>query len=233
MQLFYTPDINQDFYTFSKEESQHCIKVLRKKNMDTIHLVDGKGNLYTANIIDSNPKACKIEITKVESEYQKPDHYLHIAVAPTKNSDRLEWFLEKATEIGINEITPIICDRSERKVVKIDRLNKVLVSAMKQSLKAYLPKLNDPISFNEFISKETDANKFIANCFEKNKTELSQFNLKRNKNLVLIGPEGDFTEKENLQAKEFQFQAIMLGKSRLRTETAALVACHTINLQNQ
>lgn len=233
MQLFYTADINQEFYTFSKEESQHCVKVLRKQNNDTIHLVDGKGNLYTAKIVDSNPKACKIEITKIERQYQKSDHYIHIAVAPTKNTDRLEWFLEKATEIGINEITPIICARSVRKIVKIDRLNKILVSAMKQSEKAYLPKLNEPISFNDFISTETVGNKFIANCFEESRTELNKFNLKGNRNIVLIGPEGDFTKEENLQANEFKFQSIKLGKSRLRTETAALVACHTINLQNQ
>ena len=233
MQIFYTPDIKQDFYTFSKEESQHCIKVLRKKNNDTIHLVDGRGSLYTGNITDSNPKACKIEITKIEREYQKTDHYLHIALAPTKNTDRLEWFLEKATEIGINEITPIICTRSERKIVKIDRLNKILVSAMKQSVKAYLPILNEPISFNEFLSLKSDGNKFIANCFDQDRKELNEFNLKGNKTLVLIGPEGDFTEQENLKAKEVEFKSIKLGKSRLRTETAALVACHTINLQNQ
>jgi 16S rRNA (uracil1498-N3)-methyltransferase len=233
MQLFYTPDISQDFYTFSKHESQHCIKVLRKKNNDIIHLVDGKGKLYTAIIIDSNPKACKIEITKIENEYQKPNHYIHIAVAPTKNTDRLEWFLEKATEIGINEITPIICSRSERKVVKLDRLNKILVAAMKQSTKAYLPKLNEAISFNDFIKIKREENKFIANCFDIERKELNEFNLKENKSLVLIGPEGDFTEQETQTAKDSEFQSIKLGKSRLRTETAALIACHTINLQNQ
>lgn len=233
MQLFYTPNINQDFYTFSKQESQHCIKVLRKKNNDIIHLVDGKGNLYTATIIDSNPKACKIEITTIEKEYQKPKHYIHIAVAPTKNNDRLEWFLEKATEIGINEITPIICNRSERKIIKTDRLNKILVAAMKQSSKAYLPKLNEAISFHDFVKIKREENKFIANCFDKERKELNEFNLKENKSLVLIGPEGDFTEQETQSAKDSEFQSIKLGNSRLRTETAALVACHTINLQNQ
>jgi len=233
MQLFYNPDINQDYHTFSKQESQHCIKVLRKKNNDIIHLVDGKGTLYTAKIIDENPKACKIEITHKQEQYKKQNHYLHIAIAPTKNNDRLEWFLEKATEIGIDEITPIICYRSERKVVKIERLNKILVSAMKQSLKAYLPKLNEPISYKEFILKEFNGNKFIANCFNPNRKELNDYNLNESKNLILIGPEGDFTEQEILQANENKYLSVKLGNNRLRTETAALVACHTINLQNQ
>lgn len=233
MQLFYNPDINNDIHTFSKQESQHCIKVLRKKNNDEIFLVDGIGNLYTGKIIDDNPKACRIEITNKQQQYNKKDHYIHIAVAPTKNNDRLEWFLEKATEIGINEITPIICQRSERKVVNHDRLNKVLIAAMKQSVKAYLPKLNQAINFSQFISKDFNGNKFIANCFDKNRKELNQFDLKGNSNLVLIGPEGDFTTQESMEAKTNKFKTIKLGENRLRTETAALVACHTINLQNQ
>jgi 16S rRNA (uracil1498-N3)-methyltransferase len=234
MQLFYTPDIKNDYYTFSKEESRHCIKVLRKKNGDQINLTDGKGNLFIAQIFDANPKSCKLEIIDIKKEYQKSSYYTHIAIAPTKNIDRLEWFLEKATEIGVNEITPIICQRSERKTIKKERLNKIIIAAIKQSARAYIPKLNPAISLNEFTSIEhSQKNKFIANCFDQKRKALNDFKLKNCSSLILIGPEGDFSKQEVTKAQQKGFISVSLGNSRLRTETAGIAACHTINLHNQ
>ena len=160
-------------------------------------------------------------------------YHLHIAIAPTKNMDRLEWFVEKATEIGISEITPLLCRYSERKVVKLERINKIIVSAMKQSKKSLLPQLNEMISFNDFIKKcEGHDNCFIAHCYNQNKQSLSQLYLKGNDATIVIGPEGDFSEEEVESALKNGFSPITLGESRLRTETAGIVACHTIQLLN-
>ena len=234
MQLFYTPDISSDYYTFSKEESRHCIKVLRKQTGDKVNLIDGKGGFYTAQIIEQNEKACQLKIIEHLKDFNKTNYYIHIAIAPTKNIDRFEWFLEKATEIGIDEITPLLCDRSERKVIKIERLNKILVSACKQSIKAFLPKLNPITDYNKFVQQTNlQENRFIANCFDSKRTILKNQNLNQKSSLILIGPEGDFTEKELLLAKKNNFTSISLGNSRLRTETAAISACLITNLQNQ
>ena len=234
MQLFYTPDINSDEYTLSKEESKHCIKVLRKKIGDIIYLVDGKGRFYKAKLIGDNPKSCHLKIDNVECNYGKSDLHIHIAIAPTKMNERFEWFLEKSTEIGINEITPIICEYSERKVLKLERMNKILVAAMKQSKQAYLPKLNSAVSFYSFVSNNTIKERYIANCAENDeKKQLKEVIKKGADTLVLIGPEGDFSQKEIEHAMKHGFSAVSLGKNRLRTETAAIVSCHTINLINQ
>lgn len=234
MQLFYNPTItNEDnLFTFDKEESKHIVKVLRKKESDLIHLSNGKGWCFTCEITIASDKKCQVKI--VDSQFVAPKkHKLHLAVAPTKMTDRYEWFLEKATEIGIDEITPIICDHSERKIFKIDRAEKILQSAMKQSLHYYLPKINNPIPFSDFIKNTDIAAKFIAHCEEKDKNSFND-SIKKDKDiLVLIGPEGDFSSNEINLALKNNYIPVSLGNTRLRTETAAIVACHTVALKNE
>lgn len=237
MQLFFTPDIDPSLKNFvlSEEESKHAIRVLRMNSGDRLHLIDGRGGLYEAEVIDPHPKRTVLSILKVEEDFQQPRYHLHLAVGPTKNIDRIEWFLEKATEVGIQEITPIICEHSERKEVKLDRLNKVIVAAMKQSLKAYLPKLNPAISFRQFLSRlpVEDVQKAIAHCVQSDKKYLDQIFQPGQHYIVLIGPEGDFSAEEIELALQAGFQPISLGEARLRTETAALAACLEISLLNR
>ena len=234
MHIFYTPDITQNTYTLNEEESKHCVRVLRLTIGSIVNLVDGKGGFYTAEITSDNPKKVSLSILKVEKEFHKRNHYLHIAVAPTKNIDRIEWFLEKATELGIDEITPIITDRSERRVVKEDRLNKVITSAVKQSIKAYHPKLNDAIAFDAFLKEPFDGNKLIAHCIDNGEKQyISKLVAPHQKYLILIGPEGDFTPDEVNLALNKGFKALTLGDNRLRTETAALSVCFEINYLNR
>jgi len=235
MQLFYTPDIDAaaTTYQLNEEESKHCVRVLRLQTSDKIQLIDGKGNFYTAAIIDPHPKRTALQIISVEQDFHKRNHYLHIAIAPTKNIERLEWFLEKATEIGIDEISLIICQRSERKEAKTDRLNKIITSAIKQSLKAWHPVLNEPIALSKLIATPFDVQKFIAHCEEGDKFNLKDEVKPFGRYLILIGPEGDFTPKEIDDALNNGFKAITLGESRLRTETAALEACFEVNFLNR
>lgn len=232
MLLFYSPEIS-DIFTLPQEESKHCIKVLRLKTGDTVHLTNGLGNLYTTRIVDDNIKRCTLEVNHTEYEYGKKDFKLHMAVAPTKNISRFEWFLEKATEIGVDEITPLICENSERRVVKTDRLNKIIIAAMKQSLKTYLPKLNEAVKYSDFVNRETTNSKHIAYCSESHRNLLKKVSKQKENTEVLIGPEGDFSKKEIELAFEKNYQAVSLGQSRLRTETAAIVACHIVNLINE
>jgi len=233
MHVFYTPDIASDIYSLNEEESKHCSKVLRLNLGDTIHLIDGRGGLYEAEITGIGKKNVQLKVTKQQQEYGKRNHHLHIAIAPTKNMDRLEWFLEKATEIGIDEITPIICDRSERKIVKEERLEKVITSAVKQSLTAYHPKLNPTISFSDFMKQNNDAQKLIAHCMDGEKLYVNQLVQKHQSYLILIGPEGDFTPAELNIALQNGYKAVTLGNTRLRTETAALAACFEANYLNR
>lgn len=234
MHLFYTPDIDQtDTYQLNEEESKHCTRVLRLQQNDEVNLIDGRGGLYTAAIIQSDPKRTVLKILSYQSEFGKRNHYLHIAVAPTKNIERLEWFLEKATEIGIDRITPIICDRSERKEVKTERLNKVITSAVKQSLKAYHPQLDEPVKFRQFVSEDQSAQKFIAHCIDSEKADLRTALKPGASYRILIGPEGDFTPAETQLAISAGYVPLSLGTSRLRTETAALEACFEINFLNR
>ncbi|UKT63347.1 16S rRNA (uracil(1498)-N(3))-methyltransferase [Pedobacter mucosus] len=234
MHIFYTPDISQSTYNLNEEESKHCVRVLRLPIGTLVNLVDGKGGFYTAEITSDNPKKVSLSILEVNREYQKRNHYLHIAVAPTKNIDRLEWFLEKATELGIDEITPIISDRSERKVVKEDRLNKVITAAVKQSIKAYHPKLNNAISYNGLINSAFEGDKLIAHCIDHDQKDFISNLVKPFGNyLILIGPEGDFTLDEVNLALNKGFKALTLGNNRLRTETAALATCFEINYLNR
>jgi len=235
MHLFYTPDIipSAAAYFLNEEESKHCTRVLRLATGDEVNLIDGRGGLYTAVISDAHPKRTILHISKVITEYGMRNHYLHIAIAPTKNMERLEWFLEKATEIGIDEISLIITQRSERKEAKTERLNKIITSAVKQSLKAYHPVLNEVIGFNKFLSQPFNGQKFIAHCADGDKLNLRDELSLRGRYLVLIGPEGDFSEKEIADASQNDYKAITLGTSRLRTETAALEACFEINFLNR
>lgn len=235
MQLFYDKNIseNDKEFIFDKIESRHIIRVLRKNEGDLVHITNGKGVLFNAKIRIANEKKCLVKIVSSE-KYALPFlYYLHIVIAPTKNNQRLEWFLEKATEIGINEITPIICENSERRVVKNERLEKVLISAMKQSNQFYLPKLNEAVSFKNFINKDIEGNLFIAHC-ENSKKETLKNALKKVKNLtLLIGPEGDFSDKEITLALKNNYKAVSLGNSRLRTETAGVVAVHSVAFENE
>ena len=227
MQLFFTENTENDF-TISSEESKHITLVLRKKEGDILNFTDGKGNLIVSEITSSDTKKTRVKVIEKIKKEKGHDYYLHIAIAPTKNMDRFEWFLEKATEIGIDEITPIICDRSERKVVKTERCNRILLSAMKQSLKYRLPKLNESISFTDFIQKNFDGSKYIAHCEQGEKIELKEKNTEK-RTLILIGPEGDFSATEIKKAANNNYQSISLGNSRLRTETAGVVSATTIN----
>ncbi len=216
-----------------KDESKHIVKVLRKKEGDVLDLTDGKGFFYKAAIKTASPKKCVVTIIDVHQEKPLP-YQLLMAVAPTKTNDRFEFFLEKATEIGMTEITPVICSHSERKTVKNERYERILQSAMKQSLKAFLPKLNNPQTFEEFIevNHENYDQLFIAHCAEDDKFSLKEL-LKPNKNtLILIGPEGDFSPSEIQLALNKRFVPVTLGDTRLRTETAAIVAVHSVAFVN-
>ncbi len=233
MQLFYSRDIdnNSSNYTFNVEESKHIVKVLRKKEGDILRITDGQGQLFEVQIAIADSKKCQVEIISCQKEH-RPMHSLHIAVAPTKMNDRFEWFLEKATEIGIDEITPIICERSERKIIKPERLEKVIQSAMKQSLRTYLPKLNAPIPFKDFLTRPPEGLLFIAHCEEDEKKEFKRSIAPDKDITIMIGPEGDFSPNEITKAREKQFVPVSLGKSRLRTETAAIVACTMVAMVN-
>ncbi|WP_304156458.1 16S rRNA (uracil(1498)-N(3))-methyltransferase [Mesonia mobilis] len=234
MQLFYNTAISSEDkeVIFPKDESKHIVKVLRKQEGDNLNITNGKGFLFSAEIIEANHNKCKAKITAVEQERDKKYH-IHLAVAPTKMNDRFETFLEKATEIGLDKITPIICDHSERKVVKINRFERVLQSAMKQSLHYSMPEISEAISFQEFIQQEQNEQKFIAHCEENEKKSL-QKELEPGKNYtILIGPEGDFSSEEIKSAIKAGFVPVTLGNTRLRTETAAIVAAHTAALINE
>ena len=236
MYLFYAPNIETS-QTLSEEESGHCVRVLRYSAGDEILITDGKGTTYTARITNPHPKHCDFEI--ISREKQEPHHHfhLHIAIAPTKNIERLEWAIEKCVEIGVDEITPLLCRFSERKQLRTDRLEKIILSAAKQSLTPYLPVLHELTQYDEFLrnhqSPITNEQCFIAHCYKEDKRVLKE-EIERGKDvLVLIGPEGDFSEQEVADALASGFVPVSLGNSRLRTETAAVVACHTAVLMNE
>jgi len=234
MQLFYNPDISEKTQqiTFPKEESKHIVKVLRKSIGDVLHVTNGKGRLFETKIVSIETKDCTAEIISKNLQTKKA-YSLHLAVAPTKMNDRYEWFLEKASEIGIDTITPIICDRSERKIIKEDRLEKILQSAMKQSLNCYLPKLNNVINFKEFVNQDFNGQRFIAHCEETDRKSLKRELKAKTDVTILIGPEGDFSVKEIEMAIQNKFIPVTLGETRLRTETAAIVACHSVAFINE
>lgn len=234
MQLFYNPEIQPGHaaFTFDKEESRHIVKVLRKKEGDTIHIANGSGYLFTSEIVFASEKKCEVTITG--EQFHEPAPYsLHLAVAPTKMNDRYEWFLEKATEIGISEITPIICEHSERTIFKADRFEKIIQSAMKQSLQFYMPKLNEPVPFNTFVAAQHQGQLFIAHCEEAEKRLLKNALEPKKQVTILIGPEGDFSTKEINLALQKNYIPVSLGNTRLRTETAAVVAAHSVAFVNE
>jgi len=218
--------------TLGNDESYHLVKVLRKRVGEKINLSDGAGNLFEGKILTLDPKACSVMLTTVEREFEKRRFKLHLAVAPTKNIARFEWFLEKATEIGIDEISPLICEHSERVQIRTERLQKIILSAAKQSIKAYLPKLNDPVRFADFVKSNHPTSKFVAYIEEQQPVHLKSA-YQQGDCTIMIGPEGDFSKKEMEVAIRDHFKPISLGPSRLRTETAAIVACHIINLLNE
>ncbi len=249
MYLFYTPDIDTSL-CLSEEESQHCVRVLRYTRGDEILLTDGKGTTYTARITNPHPKHCEFEIVSQEKQQKAHNFHLHIAIAPTKNIERLEWMIEKCTEIGIDEITPLLCRFSERKQIREDRLEKIILSAAKQSLTPYLPKLNPLTTFDELMLNKGQrtkdegliTGKYIAHCYKEDKRELKdeiqRLAEHRTQNAelsitILIGPEGDFSEEEIRLALDKGYIPVSLGNTRLRTETAGVVACHTAVLLNQ
>jgi 16S rRNA (uracil1498-N3)-methyltransferase len=246
MHIFYTPDLSGQTFTLNEDESKHCIRVLRLKNGDTVNLTDGRGGFFNAILVSENPRACTLEITEANHNFEQRNYRLHMAVAPTKNTDRLEWFLEKAVEIGIDEFTPVICEHSERKNLNIERLERIAISAMKQSIKAYKPIIHECQPLKIFLKNASGDCKLIAHCIpEEEKTDIESNSnwIKRNpisevykksqSAVCLIGPEGDFSPTEVNLAVSQGFAGISLGNSRLRTETAGLVACHSIYFMNQ
>jgi 16S rRNA (uracil1498-N3)-methyltransferase len=230
--IFYTPDINGLRYVLSEEESAHAVRVLRLKAGDAITLVDGRGGLYRAKISGAHHKHCEVEVVAQQPEFGKRSYRLHIGIAPTKNMDRYEWFIEKATEIGIDEITPLLCERSERKQVNTERLQRVMIAAMKQSGKAYLPQLNEMTSFAEWIETKPSEHAYIAHCNEGDRLSLKTVYQNNQDTIIAIGPEGDFSMQEVMQAHFFGFKSITLGTSRLRTETAGVAACSMVYFFN-
>ena len=235
MEFFYSNNINDSIIKLDSIESRHCIKVLRKKEGDNIYVVDGKGNLYKGNISAIGKKDCQVKIQKVINDYGSNDYYIHIAISPIKNHDRLEWFVEKSVEIGVDEISLIKCNRTIRHSIKLDRLHRTALTAMKQSLKAKIPKINNVQTFDDFIHNCDSKNKFICHLEQGDKSSLFTFkkDIKKNKNCsIIIGPEGDFDFQEIDKAKNSNFLPVTLGDSRLRTETAGLVSCHLLNIIN-
>ncbi len=230
MQLYYQSEFNNSNNFLTPEESKHCIKVMRSKIGDSINVMDGKGNFFNCEIEDANHKKCVLKI--IDTKHIENKYKVHIAIAPTKNIDRLEWFLEKSTEMGIKEITPILCNHSERKIIKPERLKRVLVSASKQSLKPWLPKLNDLITFSDFIQQKHNGQLAIAHCYDSEKKLLKDFYNEQEEITILIGPEGDFSPNEVELAIKNGFSPISLGDERLRTETAATLACAIPNIIN-
>jgi len=229
MHLFYNPNIKKNF-CLSKEESKHCINVLRYKKGDIIHISNGNGILYTAEITESKKK-CKVIILKEKHFHKKSN--LHIAIAPTKSTSRFEWFLEKSIEIGIGKITPLVCENSERKTINYNRLNKIIIAACKQSLTMHIPKINKLTSFKYFLDDNKKSNQYIAHCNKEFKsTPFTKEKFKKSSCILLIGPEGDFSKYEIKTALENGVKSVNLGKNRLRTETAGIYGAIAFSMLN-
>ncbi|MFZ0282557.1 MAG: 16S rRNA (uracil(1498)-N(3))-methyltransferase [Bacteroidales bacterium] len=233
MQIFYAPEVKGSGCVLDPIESGHCVRVLRMKKGSSVTLVDGKGNLYEGFISDPNPHGCEITITETKKDFEKRDYRLHIAISPLKNYDRFEWFVEKSVEIGIDEITPILCRNTEKPGIKADRINNIIISAMKQSVKAFRPVLNQMVTFEEFQDLDLPGNRMIAHCRKSERSRIDRVYRKGEDAVILIGPEGDFTEEEVARAVNNGYKPVHLGMSRLRTETAGICACHSIYFINQ
>jgi len=233
MQLFYTNNVSEGTAVFNREESGHCIRVLRMRRGDSVHFTDGAGNMYEGIITDDDPLVMKVSVTSVTKDAGKRPYSLHVAISPLKNDDRLEWFIEKAVELGIDEITPLICIRTEKKRIRKERLGGLMLSAMKQSVKAFLPQLNEPVTFAEFITREHSGKRLIACCDTQLERQSITTAAGHNEDiLILIGPEGDFSAEEVKLATDAGFIPVHLGSSRLRTETAGVAACCSVYLAN-
>jgi 16S rRNA (uracil1498-N3)-methyltransferase len=234
MQIFYAPDINGISYTLDEKESKHLIRVLRMVKGSCVKLIDGKGNLFEGFISEPDQNKCIIEITREIKDFEKRNYRLHIAISPLKNPERFELFVEKSVEIGIDEITPLICKNTEKPGIKSERVNNLIISAMKQSLKAKKTLLNETSSFKDFINKNLEGTKMIAHCDDFNfRKKISDVYSKKTDSIILIGPEGDFSREEIDTAVKKGFLPVHLGTSRLRTETAGIAACHSIYFINQ
>ncbi len=232
MALFYVPDIAER-WELSEEEAAHALRVLRLSVGDELDITDGKGNLYKSVISSVAGKHCYVEAKETLPMPKGWNGNIHIAVAPTKNMDRIEWFAEKATEIGLDELTFLNCRFSERKVIKTERVERIVVSAMKQSLKYSKPIVEEMADFKKFVSQERAGEKYIAHCYDGEKNLLKDLHVAGCDATVLIGPEGDFSPEEVKMAMEAGYKPVSLGNSRLRTETAALAACHILMLKNE
>lgn len=234
MQIFYSPGIEGDSYTLDEKESRHCIRVLRMRKGDSVRLIDGKGNLYEGIISDPDQNKCGITITGIIRGFEKKDYIIHIAISPIKNPERFEWFIEKSVEIGIDEITPLICHNTEKQNLKTERINNVIISAMKQSLKGLKSRLNEKFLISDFIARPFKGVKMIACCSQNiERKNISEVYGRNQDALILIGPEGDFTEEEVKMAVAGGFIPVHLGRSRLRTETAGVAACYSVYFMNQ
>jgi 16S rRNA (uracil1498-N3)-methyltransferase len=234
MQVFYAPDITGEYYTLDERESKHTVRVLRMVEGAEIKLIDGKGNLYEGVISNPDQRACKIRILNIIKGFEKRDYILHIAISPLKNPERFEWFVEKSVELGIDEITPVICHHTEKQGLKPERLNNIIVSAMKQSLKASSTKLNPACELSDFINSPHSGSIMIAHCNDEyERKAIGEIYLRGSNAVILIGPEGDFSEEEIVRAVKNGYIPVSLGKSRLRTETAGVAACHSIYFLNQ
>ena len=231
MHSFFTQNISNEV-TLSEIESKHAIKVLRMASGSMVRIIDGKGSEGQGLISDAHPKRCQIQIKSIVYN-EKPTCEIAIALAPTKNNDRTEWFLEKATEIGITHFIPLICENSERKKFNNERWNKVAISALKQSQRLWLPTISLPIKLNEFVKENTYKNRFIAHCEDGDKKELKDYLDITKDQLIIIGPEGDFSPNEIELALKNSFTAVSLGDNRLRTETAGIVACTIMKFQSK
>ncbi|MCB0516970.1 MAG: RsmE family RNA methyltransferase [Chitinophagales bacterium] len=237
MIVFYQPDIQEGFSELSAEVSHHCIKVLRHRQGDIIFLLDGKGKKYRARIVQAHPKHCGVAIEGIESEQSAPQPAVHLLISPTKNQDRMEWLLEKATELGLTHFQPVLCQRTEKLKLRYERLEKVAISAMQQSMHLYKPVVGEMLPFKQLMAQwatNDSAQKFIAYIDSESKPPHIFGEIVPGKDcVILIGPEGDFTEEEVQIARSAGFQLVSLGKYRLRTETAGLVACHSVSLGNE
>jgi len=234
MQIFYAPGISGKTWKLDEKESKHCIRVLRMRKDSPVRLIDGRGNLYEGTVADPDPEGCTISIKNIIKDFEKRNYSLHIAISILKNPERFEWFIEKSVEIGIDEITPLICRNTEKQGIRRDRIDNLIISAMKQSLKAKTTILNPPAGFNDFIMKPLMSDSFVAHCSGKTlRSSLAEVYKKGRNALVLIGPEGDFSEDEIESAVRMGYIPIHLGRSRLRAETAGIAACHSVYFLNQ
>jgi len=235
MNIFYAPDIVLPEITLSPEESAHCVRVLRLGKGEKVQVIDGDGGYYNAVITLPDAKHCRLTVTETIEKQAHRNFSIHIAIAPTKNMERFEWFVEKSVEIGIDSITPLLCHHSERRILKTDRLERLIISTMKQAIIPTHPVLHELIGFKEFITKpgKKDADLFIAHCEETDRKKLSEVCRPGKNTIVLIGPEGDFSPDEIRLAQGQHYIPVSLGPNRLRTETAGIVACHTVIMCNE